>query len=177
MNWAELLTELQQNLDSEFSPAALAQIKAAPQIFLTGAGRSGLALKSFAMRLTQLGKSAHVVGETNTPAMNAGDLLIVASSSGETPQLIHLATIAKEVGGQVWLWSTNTQSSLAQEADIVTVLAGKNKFAGTTQVTQQPLGTLFEQSVWLFGDLFVTHYMDAYQISEAEMQKRHTNLE
>ena len=64
--------------------ALLGPLNQSERIFLAGAGRSGLALKSFAMRLTQLSKQAFVVGETTTPAITASDLLVIASSSGET---------------------------------------------------------------------------------------------
>ena len=36
------------------------------------------------MRLMQMGYISYVVGETITPALKEGDLLIVASASGET---------------------------------------------------------------------------------------------
>jgi 6-phospho-3-hexuloisomerase len=40
----------------------------ARRIFIAGAGRSGLAVRAFAMRLMQMGLAAYVVGETVTPA-------------------------------------------------------------------------------------------------------------
>ena len=48
-------------------------ITTADNIFVTGAGRSGLAAKAFAMRLMHLGLSSYVVGETISPAINAGE--------------------------------------------------------------------------------------------------------
>ncbi|MCG4287794.1 6-phospho 3-hexuloisomerase, partial [Lactobacillaceae bacterium KNUT 0156] len=119
----------------------------------------GLALKSFAMRLTQLGKQAFVVGETTTPAITASDLLVIASSSGETTQLVQFAATASEVGATIWLWSTGTDSTIARQSQFVTLLAGKSKFADADTTTKQPMGSLFEQSVWLFGDIFTMDYM------------------
>src|SRR5690606_4733111 len=52
------------------------------RIYLSGFGRSGLVARAFAMRLMHLGLDAAVVGETATPAIRTGDLLIVLSSSG-----------------------------------------------------------------------------------------------
>jgi 6-phospho-3-hexuloisomerase len=40
----------------------------ARRIFIAEAGRSGLAVRAFAMRLMQMGLAAYVVGETVTPA-------------------------------------------------------------------------------------------------------------
>ncbi|MDG9688474.1 SIS domain-containing protein, partial [Streptomyces sp. DH18] len=54
------------------------------RIFVYGTGRSGLMLKALAMRLMQIGYQSYVVGETTTPSIEKGDLLIVSSASGET---------------------------------------------------------------------------------------------
>ena len=62
-------------------------ITTADNIFVTGAGRSGLAAKAFAMRLMHLGLSSYVVGETISPAINAGDCILAISGSGERKQL------------------------------------------------------------------------------------------
>ena len=56
-------------------------------VFVAGSGRSGLAMRSFAMRLIHLGLSAHVVGETTTPRITDRDLLLIGSGSGSTPGL------------------------------------------------------------------------------------------
>ncbi|WP_202983829.1 SIS domain-containing protein [Gilliamella sp. ESL0254] len=64
------------------------------RIFVYGTGRSGLMLKALAMRLMQLGLNAFVVGETTTPSTQQGDLLIVASASGETNSVNMIAESA-----------------------------------------------------------------------------------
>ena len=65
-------------------------------VFVTGAGRSGLAAKAFAMRLMHLGVSAYVVGETISPAIREDDCIIAISGSGETNTIVSAATIAKK---------------------------------------------------------------------------------
>ena len=50
-------------------------------IFVTGAGRSGLAAKAFAMRLMHLGLSAYVVGETISPAIYEDDCICLLYTS------------------------------------------------------------------------------------------------
>jgi len=71
------------------------------RIFVVGAGRSGLVARAFAMRLMHLGFSVHVVGETTTPRMDPGDLLIVISGSGETLYPATIAGEAKKIGGGI----------------------------------------------------------------------------
>lgn len=176
MNWESILYELKNNSDKDISNDLLVMVKESDRIFLTGSGRSGLALKAFAMRLAQLGKNAFFVGETTTPAIKDNDLLVIASSSGETSQLIKYADIAKNIGAKIWLWSTNDSNTIYKKADYVTLLAGKSKFT-TSILTQQPMGSLFEQSVWLYGDLFIINYMNKFNISEADLKSRHANLE
>lgn len=174
--WTKILEELsQQNV--KIDDASLAYVKQAKRVFLFGAGRSGLALKSFAMRLSQMGKVAFVVGETTTPSIGQGDLLIVASSSVTTPQTRNFAEKALAAGSDVWLLTTDTVSPISEIASHVTHLPGKNKFADGTAATKQSMGSLFEQAVWLFGDAFVLSYMASEGITEQFMKEQHANLE
>ena len=176
MKWANLLYEISNNLDNQISTELLELIHTTNRIFLTGSGRSGLALRAFEMRLSQLGKSVFFIGDTNTPAIDSEDLLIVASSSGETSQLINYADISKNIGSKIWLWSTNSNNTIYEKADYFTLLAGKSKFSNS-RLTQQPMGSLFEQSFLIYGDFFVINYMNYYNITESELKLRHANLE
>jgi len=75
----------------------------AKRIYVMGAGRSGLVAKAFAMRLMHLGLEAFVVGETITPALNAGDIIIIFSGSGRTRTGADIAETAKEIGAKICL--------------------------------------------------------------------------
>ena len=66
-----------------------------------GAGRSLLMLKALAMRTIHIGLKVHVVGDVVTPALKNGDLLFLASASGETASLVNVATKAKQLGGTI----------------------------------------------------------------------------
>ena len=55
------------------------------RIFVLGAGRSGLMARAFAMRLMHIGYTPYVIGETITPSVQAGDVLVAVSGSG-TPK-------------------------------------------------------------------------------------------
>ena len=72
-------------------------------VFVTGAGRSGLAAKAFAMRLMHLGISSYVVGETISPAIYDDDCIIAISGSGETNTIVSAARIAKNRVLKYWL--------------------------------------------------------------------------
>jgi 6-phospho-3-hexuloisomerase len=74
------------------------QIIEGNQVFVMGAGRSGLVAKAFAMRLMHLGLSVYVVGETTTPAVLPQDIVIAISGSGETRTITDLGKLAKDIG-------------------------------------------------------------------------------
>ena len=78
-------------------------------VFVTGAGRSGLAAKAFAMRLMHLGVSAYVVGETISPAIYEDDCIVAISGSGETNTIVSAATIAKKRGSKVLAVTSYTE--------------------------------------------------------------------
>ena len=80
-------------------------------IFVTGAGRSGLAAKAFAMRLMHLGLSAYVVGETISPAIYEDDCIIAISGSGETNTIVSAAKIAKNRGSKVLTLTSYPEST------------------------------------------------------------------
>lgn len=81
----------------------------AKRVFVSGAGRSGLIGRFFAMRLMHSGYDVSVVGEIVTPSIKAGDLLIIISGSGETEQLIAFTKKAKEIGAKIILISAKDE--------------------------------------------------------------------
>ena len=56
--------------------------KRSKAIFLLGVGRCQYMLRAFCMRLMHLGFETYMVGDTTTPAIDQGDLLIVADGAG-----------------------------------------------------------------------------------------------
>ncbi len=148
-------------------------------IFVAGAGRSGLAMKGFAMRLMHLGFSAHVPGEMTTPPLQVGDLLLIGSGSGATASLLAMAEKTKALGGVVALITILPDSGIGQLADVtVRIPAPTPKAMGTVRFASvQPMGTLFEQSLMIFLDLMVLRLMARKGIDAASMFERHANLE
>ena len=66
------------------------------------------------MRLMQIGLDAYVVGETTTPSVEKGDLLIVASASGETGSVCMTAQSAKKQGADLIVISSAAESTLGK---------------------------------------------------------------
>ena len=152
-------------------------IRAAPSVFAAGAGRSGLVLKMTAMRLMHLGMAAHVVGETTTPAIGAGDLLIAASGSGTTPSVVRSAAKSREVGANVLAFTTAADSALAELATRVVVLPAAQKQDHGTTVSHQYSGSLFEQGLLLVTDALFHALWQIDGSPAEELWPRHANLE
>lgn len=81
--------------------------------FFTGQGRSGFVARMAAMRLMQLGRRAHVVGEATAPAFSGEDVLVVVSASGGTPTSLLYAQQAHAFGGTVCCLTTHPTSPIA----------------------------------------------------------------
>ncbi len=160
----------------------------ANNIFVTGAGRSGLAAKAFAMRLMHLGLSSYVVGETISPAINADDCIIAISGSGETNTIVSAAKIAKNRGSKVLAVTSYPDSTLGQLADGHLLVKGRTKkevddenymkrqiHGNYTSLT--PLGTAFELTTLVFLDAIVSELMEKMEQTESDLKARHTVLE
>ena len=96
----------------------LLAISNAPRIFVAGAGRSGLMMKAFSMRLMHIGFDVHVIGDITTPNSRSGDLFILGTGSGETESLLSYANKAKKLGLNVITLTSFVDSTLGNLADI-----------------------------------------------------------
>ena len=166
----QLILEELQGLFAQFPDEkidALAEkVAKAPRIFVCGAGRSGLAL---------MGKCAFVAGETTTPAIGKGDLLLAASASGTTPGVCRNAEIAKRAEAAVYVITAAPQSALAQENRAL-VLPCRHKNSGAGE-GMQPMGSLFERALLILLDGCVLSCMEKMQETGKSMRERHANLE
>lgn len=169
--------KLAGEIDFEQVAQLIQYLYKAKRIFLVGAGRSGLSLRAAAMRLMHFGLTVFVVGETTTPAIRKGDLLIAASGSGTTSSIVKAAGKAVGAGAEVLVFSTTINSILADYADLVVVLPAAQKEDHGTTVSAQYAGSLFEQALLLLTDaVFQTMWAEQETPAE-ELWKRHANLE
>jgi 6-phospho-3-hexuloisomerase len=157
----------------------LDRLQKAERIFCAGAGRSGLMVRAFAMRLMQMGLECFVVGETVTPAIGRGDLLLVGSGSGETPGLLHMAGKARDIGAEVALVTARRDSSVGKKAGLTVILPATSAKipAGTHVSTVQPGGSLFEQALLVFLETLVIMLMKRMNFTPDAVMERHANLE
>ena len=149
----------------------------ANRIFVAGEGRSGLAGRMMAMRIMHLGYSVHVHGETTTPALREGDLLIALSGSGTTASITRMAATAQGLGARIVVITAEAASPLATSADLVIRIEAAAKQDNSGRHSKQFAGSLFEQAaVLLFDALF--HVLSRRLEKDAEtLWRQHTNLE
>jgi 6-phospho-3-hexuloisomerase len=166
------LSDIAAALPRGEAEALAVAVRDAKRVFVSGMGRSGLMVRAFAMRLMQLGVTVFVVGDTTTPSIAKGDLLVVGSRYGRSGSLSHYVDIARREGARVAVVTMGPDSPLAKSADIVATIP----VAGGGP-SQQPLGTLFEQSLLVYLDAVVLLLKRLLHKTERAMRKRHTNLE
>lgn len=181
-DYDQILLELKDTLskfDIESIDCLSQAIIESKRIFLAGTGRSGFAVKSFALRLMHLGLNTYVVGETITPAITNTDLLIIGSGSGETACLVNYAREAKALRVRIGLITIFPDSTVGKLADYKVVInAPTSKVISNNDVVSiQPMGSLFEQSMMLLFDGMILGLMKKLNVSPDSMCARHANLE
>lgn len=150
-------------------------ILTAKKIFLSGAGRSGVAIKGFTNRLLHLGLTVSLVGEISCPRTTKGDLLILGSGSGTTPSLVALA---KKNGVTLALLTMDKESEIAKLADVIVVLPGVSPKLKENNLTSiQPMGSAFEQISFLTYDGIILELMEKMGETGESMLERHTDME
>lgn len=163
--------------DSHIRPLTEA-VKSHKRIFTVGAGREGLSTKSFAMRLTHLGKESHWIWDDTTPGIGGSDLLVAACGSGNVDHVCRVIEKARAAGADIALVTAGDGGAAASMADIVTVLPAQAfKAQGDFVATRQPMGNLFEQALYILFDLVVMLAARELGIPPEAMEQRHRNVE
>jgi len=187
----DIATDIQQHMEMilaenqklasqiEFNQIAaiVPYIQNADRIFIVGAGRTGLALKAAAMRLMHLGFNVFVVGETTTPAIGKGDLLIAGSGSGTTSSIVKAAEKSVSAEAKVVSISTTKESPLAALSNHVAIIPAAQKQDHGGTISQQYAGSLFEQSILILMDAVIQTLWKLDGTPAEELWKRHANLE
>ena len=155
-----------------------AEIISSHRIFVAGAGRTKLMLEAFAQRLSHLGFNVHIAGEVLQPPARKKDLLIVASGSGESILPLAVAKRAKEIGMKVVLITARRNSGISKFSDFTIYIPAPVKTdAFKDKKSLQPLGSLFEQTLLILGDIVTVLIQGKKGGSGERLSKYHANLE
>jgi 6-phospho-3-hexuloisomerase len=176
-----ILTELKSSLESidpNQTAVLIDAILLSEKVFYVGVGRVLLAMKAMAKRLSHLGLSVHCVGDITEPAITEKDLLIVASGSGESTVPVAIARKAKSLKARIAHIGSNPESSLMPITDIFLRIPVKTKLNRPDElVSNQPMTTLFDQSLYLLGDAICMVIARRKGLSDGELWMNHANLE
>ena len=154
------------------------EILKAEKIVVCGAGRVGMAIRGFGMRLGHLGLIAYTLGDSTVPGIGEGDLLIVASGSGETQTIFDLVSIAKRNKSSIVAITGNPESRIGLLADTFVKITAPSKTKAVDNFTSvQPMTTLNEQCLGLFFDAVCLKLMERMGETHDTMWARHSNLE
>jgi 6-phospho-3-hexuloisomerase len=140
------------------------------KIFIYGVGRSGLIAKAFAIRLVQMGLEVYFIGETITPIVEEGHVVVIVSYTGETMSATQTANIVRRVGAKVVSITANNHSKLAAASNLVIEIHPPKD---DERKRLAPLGTVFENATLIYLDSIVATLMDKLGQSEGAMRKRH----
>lgn len=96
----------------------------APRIATSGCGHSGIICQHFAHLLCCIEQPAKFISPAEavhggTGYLQKGDVMVFASRGGKTAELIPIANICKAKGVHIITVTENTESLLAQMADVV----------------------------------------------------------
>lgn len=176
-----ILNEIKSVLDtSNFSDKGIfiQKIIGSQRILVCGAGRVGLMMKTFAMRLNHLGLKCNFLGEVSVPYTGQGDLLIIGSGSGSTRSILTVAEIAKSKGLEIICITSTTNSPIYNLSSSKLVLKSPSKASASEPIQSiQPMTTLFEQSLLVVLDSLVLELMFVLNENNNSMLKRHNVIE
>ncbi len=165
-------------VDEEKVGMLIEDILGAEKVFLTGVGRVMLSLQAFAKRLNHLGIDAHCVGDITEPAMTPRDILIVASGSGCSIVPVAIAKKAKELQGKIIHIGSNQNGDVAEYADYMVRIPVRTRLYLEDEIpSEQPMTSLFEQSLLLFCDAVALMIIDNRKLNIKDYWRAHANLE
>lgn len=150
----------------------------ADQVFFVGVGRVLLSLQAICKRFAHLGIKAHYVGDITEPAITNKDLLVVGSGSGGSLFPVAIAKKAKSCGARIVHIGSNPHSEMKDIAEFMVRIPVRTKNYLDDEIdSAQPMTTLFEQSLLLFGDVAAKMIIDERKIDMKSLWRYHANLE
>lgn len=153
-------------------------ILAADRVFFIGVGRVFLSLQAMAKRFAHLGIETHCVGEITEPAITKKDLLIVGSGSGESLLPVAIARKAFDIGATVAHIGSNPNGSVSRYSSLMVRIPVQTKMNLADEIpSAQPMTSLFEQSLLLFGDILAMMIIKEKSLDLKSLWRFHANLE
>jgi arabinose-5-phosphate isomerase len=124
---AEALALLSAGLGPSFAEAATLIMAATGRIIVSGMGKSGHVARKIAATLASTGTPAHFVHPAEAShgdlgMLTKGDVALVLSNSGETPELADIVAHTRRFGIPLIAVASQRDSTLARQADVAIIL-------------------------------------------------------
>jgi len=124
---AEALQTLKSNLDDNFAKAAQVILDSPGRVIVSGMGKSGHIARKIASTFASTGTPAHFVHPAEAShgdlgMMAKGDVALVLSNSGETPELANLVAYTRRFAIPLIGVAGRLNSTLLRQADVAILL-------------------------------------------------------
>ena len=129
---SEAISGLIDRLDSRFGRAVETLYSCKGRVVLTGLGKSGLIARKIAATFASTGTPAFFLHAADAlhgdlGMLQAGDVLLALSSSGETEELVELLETVKRLGIGLIALTASRDSTLAAASDVVLDISVKEE--------------------------------------------------
>ncbi|PJI85793.1 arabinose-5-phosphate isomerase [Yoonia maricola] len=133
---AQALSVLSDQLGDSFGDAVELLLNAPGRVIVSGMGKSGHIARKIAATFASTGTPAHFVHPAEAShgdlgMMTRGDVVLVLSNSGETPELADLVAYTRRFGIAMIGVASKPKSTLLQRADVAIVLPNLGEACGT----------------------------------------------
>ncbi|MEE4189010.1 MAG: KpsF/GutQ family sugar-phosphate isomerase [Roseobacter sp.] len=133
---ANALHELSAGLDESFSRAVELILSAKGRVIVSGMGKSGHIARKIAATLASTGTPAHFVHPAEAShgdlgMMGQGDVVIMLSNSGETPELADVIAHTRRFAIPMIGVASRAGSTLLRQSDVALVLPRAEEACGT----------------------------------------------
>lgn len=169
----DALTALGDSLDDTFDRAVDLLLNATGRVIVSGMGKSGHIARKIAATLASTGTPAHFVHPAEAShgdlgMMAQGDVVLVLSNSGETPELADLIAYTRRFEIPMIGVASRIESTLLRQSDVALVLPRAEEACGTGVVpTSSTTMTL------ALGDALAVALMEHRQFTPAHFREFH----
>lgn len=177
---AEEHRKIFERLDMQELSKAIDAISNASKIFVYAAGREGISLRGFAMRLAHLGKQVQWLFDDTTVGIKEGDLYITSEGSGEVGSFTYYLKKVHEAGGKILTFTGNPDGRHVTEySDYPVFVRATAYLASRDDVvpTVQMMGNQYEQHLYMLCDVIIMLLAKKIDLTYVDLEARHRNVE
>lgn len=162
----DALIKTKEELNDTFSDIVTAMLQCQGKVIVCGMGKSGHIAKKISATLASLGISSFCLHPAEAMHGDLGmvtdtDLIILISHSGETQEILQLIPSLKIIGVKMVAITSNADSTLAKESDLVQVMPKVQEACGLNLAP-----TSSTTAVLVFGDALAVVASKKYGFGE-----------